>query len=175
MKKIAFFLVLWSMLFLIPRLSLGAEVRTIDIFDAVKSGDMEHVKEVLDIEPSALYFQRNISFDPGYTPLHLAASRGDYRMVLFILQWGIPADIRSQDLMTPLHMAALNWLDDNYVETITALLKYGADVNAINIYRQTPLDLAIHNGNNHLVDFLEMRGGKRGKLFIYQEPVDIAP
>lgn len=175
MKKIACALVLLSMLFLIPRLSHGDESPTIDIFDAVKSGSIEQVKEVLQREPSALYFQRNISFDPGYTPLHMAASRGDYRMVRFILEWGIPADIRSQDLMTPLHMAALNDLDDNNLETITALLKYGSHINAINIYRQTPLDLAIHYGNNHMVDFLKMRGAKRGKLFIYQEPPDIAP
>lgn len=136
----------------------------VDIFKAVEGGNIEEVKKILDLEPSALSGRRNMGLVPGYTPLHVAASRGDYKMVQFILGRGISPDVQAQDGSTPLHMAILNQLDDNVAETVIALLKYGADINAQNIYRQTPLDIVLERGSGAMIDFLTMLGAKRGKL-----------
>ena len=175
MKNVFVFLATLCLLSMVCGSVESGEAKSLDIFDAVRSGNIEKVKEVLDIEPSSLYFRRNNGVVPGYTPLHLAASQGDCRMVLFILERGIPADIRAQDLTTPLQMAIQYSLSNDYSETIIALLKYKADINAINSYQQTALDLAIHHGNPEMVDFLSLLGARRGKLFRNIDPIEIAP
>jgi len=86
----------------------------------------------------------------GSTALHIAASRGQDKVLLRLLQAG--ADISKQDKLdfTPLNQAAVN----GWGETCRLLLQNGAQADHTNSQGYTPLHLAVINGNLSTVKVL---------------------
>ena len=80
----------------------------------------------------------------GQKPLHLAVLRGDnHRMVEILLNRGALNNCKNRDEDTALHLACRR--DD--VKTVKVLDLHGADWEAVNIFRQTPLSIVKNLGS----------------------------
>ena len=128
----------------------------------------------------------------GETPLHLAAYRNQTDAVLLLLQHGASVHAKNHYGGTPVHLAILQRLeasfhalehgvisyDETYnvwgnsdldswrfsaSEVVTALLKAGADVNAVTKAGETPLHLASHQGDLETVKVLLESGADPSK------------
>ena len=60
------------------------------------------------------------------TPLHLASSMVNAKMVQLLIKRGANVNARDQGISTPLHLASSKW----NAETVRLLVENGADVNA---------------------------------------------
>jgi ankyrin repeat protein len=88
------------------------------------------------------------------TPLHAAASGRKIEVAKLLLDRGAAPDARQHGGWTPLHSAAQN----GDLQMAEALLAAGADVQARAENNQSALDLALTQGHQALVDFLEKNG-----------------
>ena len=104
----------------------------------------------------------------GETPLHLAAEKGDTRMIDFLVSHGADMNARTNPNIapifyaeltgsainngswTPLHIAAI----EGKKEAVDLLLKKGADINAKSNLGWTPLNLAMALGKTEVVKSL---------------------
>ena len=117
-----------------------------DIFDAVRSGDVEKVKTLLQAD-SKLTAARTVD---GNTPLHLAALEGHAAVAKSLLDSQAQVNARGLREETPLHMA----MYDGHREMAELLLANQADVNAQSANGETPLHLAARKGHRELVELL---------------------
>jgi ankyrin repeat protein len=114
----------------------------------------------------------------GWTMLHIAAQRGKPKMADLLLKHGAAVDPRKEDGQTPLHVVASQWLGgpvrkveslgfpgvfgmqltevpcDDRVGVAEVLLAHGADINALDNDKKTPLDLARKFDKKDMIDFL---------------------
>jgi len=79
----------------------------------------------------------------GTTPLHIAAIRGDIRIIALLLDAGAEIDARGEYGHTPLN----NAVGLGHVEAVRLLLSRGADANIPNDWGQTPKQSAKMGGN----------------------------
>lgn len=93
----------------------------------------------------------------GFTPLHLAARTSNLDCVELLLRDG-NADPNSEDFdhRTPLHAAISK--SDSAFDIIEALISWGANVNAKDLYGFTALHLAALDGLAHCVELLIYHG-----------------
>lgn len=93
----------------------------------------------------------------GFTPLHLAARTSNLECVELLLRDG-NADPNSEDFdhRTPLHAAISK--SDSAFDIIEALVSWGANVNAKDVYGFTALHLAALDGLAHCVELLIYHG-----------------
>jgi len=101
----------------------------------------------------------NAKSDQGYTFLHWATVSGHIEMVKLLLnKEGIDVNTKDDYNNTPLHMAARY----GYKNIAESLLERDANITVINIFNDTPLDLAVINGNVETVE-----------LFLGKEKIEI--
>lgn len=159
-------------------------VRSQSIFDAVRTGNIETVK--LLVEKSPLILDSRDS--DGMTALHHAARDGNAALIDYLIDKGAKTEIQSNQGKTPLHLAAtFDRKDavaalvrrgatletrDSYgrtafvlcarerggVATAKVLLEAGADINARDKFDETALGLAAWRGKRELVDLLLEKG-----------------
>lgn len=86
-----------------------------------------------------------------------AAATGDLSTVKALLDNGIPVDARDREEKTALHGAAVQ----GDVAVIAFLLKQGADVNAVSLWGNSPLEEAISMGRADAAKYLEVHGAIR--------------
>jgi ankyrin repeat protein len=98
----------------------------------------------------------------GRTPLHWAASDSAdcYAVASLLLSKDANADARDHDGRTALHLAAMN---ANGESVARELLRRGADINAPDEFRQSPLHLAAAQKFSPMTSFL-VRAGARVNL-----------
>ncbi|KAG4291440.1 hypothetical protein FPRO06_03326 [Fusarium proliferatum] len=112
----------------------------------------------------------------GNTPLHVASVAGHDSYVKLILRYLEPEhqcllEIRNKKLQTPLHFAAFN----GHSKISRTLLGYGADPNALDCHKISPLWVASSKGYSEVVDELLSHGAgktittpnKNGKTPLY--------
>jgi ankyrin repeat protein len=122
-----------ALLFLV--LAVAAE----DIHDAVRSGDLEKVKTILQSQAEWL----NSPDQNQKTPLHLALELGHADIAKYLIEQGADINLKDKDKSAPLHNAA--YLGN--LEIVDILLKKGAvSLNEGNFRGQTPLHFACERG-----------------------------
>jgi ankyrin repeat protein len=117
-----------------------------DLFDAVRTGDAEKVKALLQADLKLAEART----EDGSTALHLAALEGQAAVVRLLLANGAQVNARGLREETPLHMATY----DGHREVAEVLLASQADLDARNTAGETPLHLAARKGYRDLVELL---------------------
>lgn len=125
MRKIAFFLSLWT--------ALAVAAHAQEVFDLIGKGDVPAVKALIEKTPDLIR-----SLDPnGNSLLHYAAHRGDADLIRFLIDKGISPDLVGAGKKTPLHLAATF----NQKEAVAALLERKAALETRDDYGRTALIL----------------------------------
>ncbi|HVZ19646.1 MAG TPA: ankyrin repeat domain-containing protein [Vicinamibacterales bacterium] len=119
------------------------------LFDAVRSGDAEAIRSVLDRHPDV-----NAREADGTTALHWAVRGNDLPTVRALLRAGAKVNATNRYDVTPLALAAAN----GEPAMIAALLDAGADVNTTTPSGETVLMTASRTGNPDAVKLLLDRG-----------------
>jgi ankyrin repeat protein len=128
-------------------LSAASDTR---LSDAAMQGNQDAVRSLLKQRVDV-----NAPQGDGTTALHWAAYRDDLEMVKLLLAAGANAQATTREgAITPLLMACQN----GNVTIIEALLKAGADVNAVKSNGTTPLMMAAASGSANAVETLLAHG-----------------
>jgi len=99
---------------------------SVDMFRAVKAGDVARVKELLAQDPALVHARDG----DQSTPLHWAAWKDQPEVVEVLLDAGADIQAHNENYhwgTTPLHAAA----HGNNKRAVEALIRRGADVNAL--------------------------------------------
>ena len=94
-----------------------------DIFAAALLGHVDHVRRLLDGQPTLV----RAADAGGSTPLHVAAWTGQWEAVQLLAQRGAALNARDARGETPLAAAALYSYDERVRATLGVLLSYGAE------------------------------------------------
>ena len=132
-----------------PALALALTCRAAaaaDVFDAVRAGDVEKVKALLQADPKLAEART----EDGNTPLHIAALEGHAAIAQVLLDQHAQVNARGLRQETPLHMA----MYEGRREMAELLLANQADVNARSASGETPLHIAARKGHRELVELL---------------------
>ncbi|MBS0204831.1 MAG: ankyrin repeat domain-containing protein [Planctomycetes bacterium] len=125
--------------------------KTTSLMQAASEGNLNDVKFHLRRDPEALHR----SNDFGMTPLHLAADKGQDRVVEILLQAGADVNVPNANVQaTPLQYAATG----GFVQAVRVLLDANANVNATDSVGRTPLMWAASKGQESVVKLLLERG-----------------
>jgi len=125
------------------------------VFEAAAFGRVDALRAILDGDPA----QANALSPDGFAPLHLACFAGGAAATELLVDRGADLERVSDATIAqvrPLGTAAFS----GDVESARILLDAGADPNGGGAGRSTPLESAIQNGNNELVDLLRERGAR---------------
>ena len=150
------------------------------IYTAVGGGDIEAVKEFL-----AAGVDVNAKDEVGWTPLHIAAIRGNKEIAELLIAEGADVNVKGGGSVTPLHLATTKGIAEllidkgadvnassgvetplheaalfGHKEIVELLITAGADVNAKKDNGKTPLDLTIRRHHHETADLLRKHGGK---------------
>ena len=101
----------------------------------------------------------NAKDDNGFTPLHLATTNRNYKLVELLVSEGADVKVKNDDGETPLHYGAYY----GSIEIVKYLVSKGAEVNVKNDDGETPLDSAKAEEHTEIVKYLESIGGKSGQ------------
>ena len=136
-----------------------------EIHDAVRSGDLEKVKTLLQRHAEWL----NSPDQNQKTPLHLALESGHADIVKYLLEQGAGINLKDKDKATPLHNAATL----GNLEIVDLLLKKGAtSLNEGNFRGQTPLHFACERGHPEVATrLLDAGADKEARDMIGRTPL----
>lgn len=96
--------------------------------------------------------------EAGWSALTFAAHKGYNDIVTLLLLAGAPVNVRvTEDLSTPLHKACAGG-KSGHLSAVKQLLENGADVHALNKWRETPLLTAANHGQADAVEALLKHG-----------------
>ena len=93
-----------------------------------------------------------------HTPLHFAASDGNFEEAKSLLRNGANVDARNWQNCTPLHFAAVQ--ENDNIDIVLLLLKHNANINAIDVYGGSPLHFAVKCCKEKIVEALLKNGCK---------------
>jgi ankyrin repeat protein/L-ascorbate metabolism protein UlaG (beta-lactamase superfamily) len=157
-----------------------------EIFDALRKGDIQAVKSLVEKSPQVLDSRDG----DGRTPLHYAAAGGDTALLKYLVDKGAKLEVQDARIKTPLHLAVMNdhadavvallikgaalETRDDYLRTALILcarergqagtgrilIEAGADVNAVDKFGDSALSLAAWRGKRDFVDLLLEKGAR---------------
>ena len=102
-----------------------------NIFDFVKSGNEEKVKELLKKDSQLI----NYKDESGKSLLHVAISNQKNNIALFLINMGMDVNLKSNTGETPLHLASIS----GAIEIVDLLLSKGSNIEAKDGANNTPL------------------------------------
>lgn len=164
----------------------ASQVLCQEIFQAIKEGDADSVKSILEQDDKMVHLEDKDKDTPlhyaavhgrgeiielliangalvnarnyqGYTPLHWAASRGRIEAARALLANGAGIDLKNQRGRTPLFLVAMNSGNASLAEMLIAA---GADVNTQENGGGTPISYAAFRGYSDLIDLLLDNGAE---------------
>ncbi len=115
----------------------------------------------LTVRASVTVKSSSISIDPDDAELYLkcAVEEGNAEDVEACLAQGASVNCKfKDDLYTPLHTACSSSTNDGSLDVLKLLLKRGANGNACNKWKETPLLIAANNGHRAAVEALLENG-----------------
>lgn len=125
---------------------------SLGILDAVISGDLAKVEQILLVRPNLITVRTNRH---EWTLLHMAASGGNRKMVDLLVQKGASVNALNRDGKTPLHYAA----GKGHLAIVEALLDHHADLE-LKYHGKTAQDLAREHGQFEIEAFLKKQSGE---------------
>ncbi|MDH4270606.1 MAG: ankyrin repeat domain-containing protein [Candidatus Aminicenantes bacterium] len=167
-------------------LALAGAGRSQEVFDLLRKGDIPAVKASIDKSPRLVEARDS----DGDTPLHYAALGGNVELINYFIDKGAKLEPQNALLRTPLHLAAMNDRKDavavllkrgaaletrdghqrtalilcarerGQAPTGRVLIEAGADVNAVDSFGSTALELAAWRGKTEFIDLLLDKGAK---------------
>ncbi len=117
-----------------------------NFFICLEKGDLNSIKLCLEKNPEYL-IKTNCW---GHTPLMVAASAGQSRLVSYLLKKGVNIDTESPYGYRAIHLA----VQSGDIKTVKILVENGADVECKNQGGDTPFKLAVQSENDDLVQYL---------------------
>lgn len=87
----------------------------------------------------------------GYTALNRAAENNNFRVIKKLLQYDVDCNTKNNDGFTPLHYAAIN----GFKVSAELLIQAGANIDALDDFKRSAIDLARINMRLDVVDYLE--------------------
>ena len=117
--------------------------------------------DTLTVRAQVTVKSSSISIDEEDAELYLkcAVEEGDAKSVKLCLDQGASVNCQfKDDLYTPLHTACSSGISTGSMEVLNLLLAEGADGNACNKWRETPLLIAANNGHRAAVESLLRHG-----------------
>ena len=151
MKKVKHYFYTCIYIFLTIITPLNSEHDNKDIHLAVKRGNIQMVKSLLEKNPRLMH-ARDTNKD---TPLHIASAVGHVKMITFLLEKG--ADINGKNYLkyTPLHLAAMKGHD----KIVRILVQKGADTNSKSTRERVPAFCTIvAKGKSGIIKYLIENG-----------------
>jgi uncharacterized protein len=133
------------------------ELQAGELHNACRRGDIETAKKIVEANPTTV----NQPDNSKLTPLMLAA-RTNGALVEYLLEKGADPKATMGTGATALHLAAVA----HNVESMSALLKHGADVNARESYNNTPALLAANKRGPGRKDALKLLVENKADLTI---------
>jgi len=113
----------------------GTSLISQDIYDAVKNGNLELVKEQIKKDPELL----NKKNQDAMTPLNLAAEEDQYVIAKFLLKQGADPLLGDNENSGPIHLAAIS----GSVRILDLLIKNGVDIDSPDDNGLTALHFAL--------------------------------
>ena len=129
---------------------LSPFLKSQEIFQAVRDGELDAIKPLLEKKPG-LVNSKDLN---NRTPLHFAAMTGNQQIAEYLISKGAVLDPKNSDGRTPLHFASSN----QHKELVEYLIYIGADLEAKDIYDTTPLGSAVYGGDIKIIEFLLEKG-----------------
>jgi len=156
-----------------------------DIHTAAKNGDITQVKSLIKANPAII----NSIDNKGFTPLHIAITKNQIKIVEYLITAGANVNIKNKNGLSPLFTAldrgknkiAILLIENgadiyikgyqnrtllhmaargNNVTVARSLIGKGIEVNARDSRGNTALDLALVGGKADVTDLLINKGGK---------------
>ncbi|MDI2587282.1 ankyrin repeat domain-containing protein [Psychrobacillus sp. NEAU-3TGS] len=116
---------------------------------AIKLGDIDEVKRLIGDNPESLH-----SMTPFGTWLHVAAKKGHFEIVEYLIHKGIDVNTKGDVFdASPLRVAA----GAGHLEIARYLIKAGAELD-VSLAKRNPLFGAIYGGHKEVVKFLVEKG-----------------
>ena len=167
-------------------LNLAVLAQSQDIFDALRKGDVQAVKALIEKSPQVL----DARDGDGMTPLHHAAMGGNADLINCLVDKGAKLELKNAEAKTPLLLAAMrdrrDAVDvllkrgaaletrDDYLRTALilcarergqaatgrVLIEAGANVNTVDKFGDSALDLAAWRGKFEFIDLLLEKGAR---------------
>jgi ankyrin repeat protein len=124
--------------------------------EAAAFGRVDRLRELLDEDPERVHE----SSPDGFTPLHLALFGGSEEAVRLLVERGANLEAVSTASFAQVRPLGTAMFVRS-VPLATILLDAGADPNGTAEGGATPLDAAVQNGDQALIDLLTSRGAQK--------------
>ena len=140
--------------FIALQVETGGNSMTIELLEAVKGGDVNHIRQIIVAGADANYRDSD-----GATMLMLAAHTGNLQMVAALITAGAEVNASDERGWTALMNAVYNAeLDKGFADVAQALIDAGANVEAAIGYGIRPLMLAAGYGETAVCETLLKAG-----------------
>ena len=95
----------------------------------------------------------------GKTLVHIAANAGKLDVVKHLIKMGLPVDTPDSFGLTPLYYAAFT----GHLDIVKYFVEnFSVNINRMNLFGQTLLDMAKRNKHSRVAEYLENRGARTG-------------
>ncbi|MED1436530.1 ankyrin repeat domain-containing protein [Bacillus mycoides] len=119
------------------------------IRNAIKIGDINEVKRLIGDNPESLH-----SMTPFGTWLHVAAKKGHFGIVEYLIHKGIDVNTKGDIFdASPLRLAA----GAGHLEVVKYLIEAGTELD-VSLAKRNPLFGAIYGGHKEVAEFLVEKG-----------------